>query len=252
MKRGIAVALLATMLLVAMVAPAAATKPDTGTDLVDGHKVTICHATSSVSNPYVEITIDVAAWNDPDDDKNHGDHHTRTKDGVTWKDYILLDGQECAIALTCADPDAITILFDGDKLVGPHPNPLAVNQFEDGTSSVIVPAGVYDVLLGSSDTRKDNTEQQDNERWLANFDNGATTFSTGYSDDLPDEDSDLTPFVETNVGPYFFSAGTFTVEAEHWSVANPPPGETLAPNSVIPEYVCLLPHIGNGDTGSDL
>ena len=82
-----------TALVAALAVPAGATKPDPGSGLEDGHKITICHATRSLSNPYVEITIDIAAWNDPSDDKNHGDHHTRTKDGVTWHDEILTDGE---------------------------------------------------------------------------------------------------------------------------------------------------------------
>ena len=37
------------------------------------HKVTICHATSSATNPYVQITVDVASLVGP---KGH-DHHER-------------------------------------------------------------------------------------------------------------------------------------------------------------------------------
>ena len=236
MRRGITVALLATMLLVAMVAPAAATKPDSGTSLVDGHKVTICHATRSLSNPYVEITIDIAAWNDPDDDKNHGDHHTRTKDGVTWKDYILLEGQECTLPpLTCDDPGAIEILFrEGAHLVGPHRNDALENPTEPGIGSPDIPAGWYDVLLGASEVRTIKTETQPNERWRAVFSNGVTT---GYSTDQLD--GFLETSNETKFGSFYFS-GTTTVIAEHWSVANPSNLE-YDPNSVIPNYVCLLP-----------
>ena len=39
----------------ATVSAASATKPD------PSHKVTICHATASDSNPYVQITVDVAS-----------------------------------------------------------------------------------------------------------------------------------------------------------------------------------------------
>ena len=49
-------------LLVLSVAPAMATPPGDDPGLVDGHKITICHVTNSESNPFVIITIDVAAW----------------------------------------------------------------------------------------------------------------------------------------------------------------------------------------------
>ncbi len=107
------------MLLAARAAPAAATKPDQGTDLVDGHKITICHATRSLSNPYVVITIDLAAWNNPDDPNYHGDNHTRTKDGVTWSDYVLAEGAECELPPpppSCDNADFI-VEFSGAKLV---------------------------------------------------------------------------------------------------------------------------------------
>lgn len=247
MRRGMMVALLATMLLVAMVAPASATKPPAdGADPADGHKITICHATRSLSKPYVEITIDIAAWNDPDDDKNHGDHHTRTKDGVTWKDYILQEGQECALPppppppLTCDDPGAIKILFSPTaKLIGPHRNDALENPTEPGLGSVNLDAGWYDVLLGASEVRTNLTETQIHEQWRAVFSNG---YTTGYSEDQ----LDFLPFTsnETEVGAFFFSGGSLSVIAEHWSVGNPS-GVEHDPNSVIPNYVCLLK---NGDS----
>jgi hypothetical protein len=47
--------------VVSGLAPAMATKPGTSDEAaVAGHKVTICHATNSASNPFVVITIDVA------------------------------------------------------------------------------------------------------------------------------------------------------------------------------------------------
>jgi len=67
--------------------------PAAATPKVDGeHKVTICHATASQSNPYVEITIDVAAWEDPTDPRHHGVHHYR---GENWVDFELTGG-ECS------------------------------------------------------------------------------------------------------------------------------------------------------------
>jgi len=80
--------------------PAFATKPDAESGLESGHKITICHATRSLSNPYVEITIDIAAWDVADPDNNdHGPvHHERTKDGITWGDYVLDDPtSECSL-----------------------------------------------------------------------------------------------------------------------------------------------------------
>ncbi len=67
-----------------------------------GHKITICHATRSLANPYVKLTIDVAAWTIDDPDvSDHGPHHTRVKDGVTWSDYVLGDPTaECSLDVT--------------------------------------------------------------------------------------------------------------------------------------------------------
>lgn len=45
----------------------------------DGHKVTICHRTGSASNPYVVITVDVAAI-DGDGAADH-DHHDQVGNG---------------------------------------------------------------------------------------------------------------------------------------------------------------------------
>ncbi len=100
MKRVIMAGLLAVGLMVAVVGVAGATESP-----VDDHKITICHATASLSNPYVEITIDLSAWNDPTDPKHHGDHHTRTKRGVTWSDYVLEEGQECSLNPPSDPPD---------------------------------------------------------------------------------------------------------------------------------------------------
>lgn len=46
----------------------------------DGHKVTICHRTGSATNPYVVITVDVAAING--DKKNDHSHHDQVGNGL--------------------------------------------------------------------------------------------------------------------------------------------------------------------------
>ena len=74
-------------LLVFSAAPAMATPPGSDPGLVDGHKITICHATNSASNPYVVITIDVAAWHTDGSIGHSRDHHVNQKTGdhdVVW------------------------------------------------------------------------------------------------------------------------------------------------------------------------
>ncbi len=53
--RAAAVAMVAAGAVGACASIASATKPD------PGHKVTICHATASASNPYVVISVDIAS-----------------------------------------------------------------------------------------------------------------------------------------------------------------------------------------------
>jgi hypothetical protein len=94
-------ALLATLVVVmtAVAAPASATRPDPGSEFEEGHKITICHATRSLANPYVKIQIGIGAWDlDNTDDRAHGpDHHAREKNGIEWADYALVDStDECA------------------------------------------------------------------------------------------------------------------------------------------------------------
>lgn len=80
---------------------AGATKPP-------DHKVTICHATHSESNPYVEITVDLAAVNGPDHWTHDGDIIPPTDehpDGLNWgadHQVILANGCEppCDVTTT--------------------------------------------------------------------------------------------------------------------------------------------------------
>jgi len=75
------------LLTLSVMSPALATKPGSDPDLQDGHKVTICHATNSATNPYVVITIDIAAWHAEGDEGHSPDHHVNHKTGfhdVLW------------------------------------------------------------------------------------------------------------------------------------------------------------------------
>ena len=223
-------ALVAALVLatVSIAIPASATKPDSGSDLVSGHKIWICHATRSLSNPYVKILIDIAAWDIADPDSNdHGPkHHERTKQGVTWGDYALnKPTDDCKIPTTGLQcPDRVghlvdyVIYFDGTKLRTGE-----VSQTVDAA----VAAGTYAITLGSSDLRP-KTQNQDNEQWRAIFGGVATTFSA----DL--DDTGLIASNSTNVGTRTIPA-VKTVTAQHWSVAM----TSYSADSVIPVYACL-------------
>jgi hypothetical protein len=76
-----------SLLTLSVMGPALATRPGSSPDLEDGHKITICHATNSETNPYVVITIDIAAWNDEGGQGHSPEHHVNRKTGdhdVLW------------------------------------------------------------------------------------------------------------------------------------------------------------------------
>ncbi|MGD8485139.1 MAG: hypothetical protein PVH07_00745 [Chloroflexota bacterium] len=75
----------ALMLTAAMAVPAVATQPIEG-DAENGHKVTVCHATNSFTNPYVVIQVDIAAAGGLDKVMGHYDHVTPHAKG--WGDWI--------------------------------------------------------------------------------------------------------------------------------------------------------------------
>jgi len=88
MKRMSTVAIASMLLLGLMVGPAGATAPDAG----GNHKITICHATNSASNPYVVITIDEAAWVGGTGAGHGPDRHMNRKTGDADKPWNALLG----------------------------------------------------------------------------------------------------------------------------------------------------------------
>lgn len=94
-RRLITLAATGAMLVLSVMGPALATKPGTDPDLIDGHKITICHVTNSATNPFVVITIDIAAWHNNDDSVGHSpEHHVNSKTGQhdqLWDE----DTEEC-------------------------------------------------------------------------------------------------------------------------------------------------------------
>lgn len=248
-RRRIGLIVALAMVVGAFAVPASAKKPDPDSDLVSGHKIWICHATRSLSNPYVKILIDIAAWDIEDPDSNdHGpEHHLREKDGVVWGDYALANpDDECSLDIPppppppppdeCPDGSAAdyVVTFPGNKLV-----PRAPTQ----EVAIDVAAGTYDVTLISGDYNRGsdllgNPLVQPNERWRLL---GST--SSGYSMDLPDTVANISGEVTSGLTVVFDAAVT-SVVAQHWSVAT----RDFDPNSVVPEYACLtLVEDGGGE-----
>ncbi len=239
-KRRVGLVLAIALMVGLFAAPASAKKPDPDSGLVDGHKVWICHATRSLSNPYVKILIDISAWDIEDPDSNdHGpEHHLREKNGIIWGDYALVNpDDECSLDVPPPPPPSVecpdgtltdyVATFPGTKLV-----PTAWGSTQ--TVAIDVPAGEYDVTLISGDYMRGSNHDgtplfQPNERWRLL---GSTP--SGYSNDLPDTVADISGQVTTGL-MVVFDADVSSVTAEHWSVGT---GDRNS-NSVVPEYACL-------------
>ncbi|MEX0667504.1 MAG: hypothetical protein WD313_04175 [Acidimicrobiia bacterium] len=98
--------LLASLLVLGVTQTALATKPGSVPGAIDGHKITICHATNSASNPYVVITIDVAAWNPGDDHGHSPDNHVNSKTGD--RDKVWNETTGCDEPTTTTAPTTTT------------------------------------------------------------------------------------------------------------------------------------------------
>jgi hypothetical protein len=98
MKRILAALGVTGLALLGATAPAAADD-----NANDGHKITICHATGSASNPYVSVTIDLHALN-AHKGHQHGGDIIPANDGKAVKEGRNLDKVHL-IASGCAAPD---------------------------------------------------------------------------------------------------------------------------------------------------
>jgi hypothetical protein len=108
LRHRLTVLLLASLLVLGVAQTALATKPGSVPGAVDGHKITICHATNSASNPYVVITIDVAAWNSSGDVGHSPDHHVNAKTGDADKVWSEDTGCDEATTTTTSPPPTTT------------------------------------------------------------------------------------------------------------------------------------------------
>jgi hypothetical protein len=241
MRRVLIVLAMVVGLIGALAVPASATKPGTDEDLIDGHKILICHATRSLTNPYVVIEIDIAAWNDPSDDKNHGDHHTRTKDGITWSDKLANEDGTCD---DVPEPEPeycngveVETLLKFDRFM----------QNVDGERTATVtgldiPEGMYKVVLGSYDPNHapelTDAWRQLNEQWRVVF-NGDTS---GWSGDLAPNDYEDA----WSVGTVDINR-TMSITLQHWNFVYPEtsfydePNTDFVWNSIHAECIGLTP-----------
>ncbi|MGI9529430.1 MAG: hypothetical protein ACR2NG_06935, partial [Acidimicrobiia bacterium] len=218
------------LLVLAIAAPASATKPGTVPELEefgDGHKIWICHATRSLSNPFVKIQIDIAAWDVDDPDSNdHGpEHHAREKDGVEWHDYALdHPDDECSLDLPPERPvcvwndgrQEVDYVVDFDTSIKLYYGP--EGDLTSTAGGLSIDKGWYDVILVSGDyDRGQNPDGtpllQPHESWRL-----LGTENSGYSDDLfPDTVGSVTG--EETIGLFvYFDDTKESLTAEHWSV----------------------------------
>jgi hypothetical protein len=228
------------VLVVAIAAPASAKRAETASVADGEHKITICHATRSLSNPYVKITIDRAAWNVDGPRAHSTEHHAREKDGVKWADYALDNPRdECVIDPPPPPPERPVCEWTGDEvdhvIEFTKKTKLWYGAITETTVRARIPAGTYEVILISSDidrgTFQGGPYDQPNEQWRL-----LGTAPSGYSDDLIDGIPDIVDQVTRDLW-VTFSHDVRSLTAEHWSVN--PANDGTNPNSVVPQAACL-------------
>jgi hypothetical protein len=121
MKRAIATTILAATGLFGLAGTAQATPGEP-------HRITLCHATHSESNPYVTITVDVASVKFEGHDSHEGPvwYPGAKADGVTWGDVIPAFGTADGYPFDYPGknvPEGQSFLDNGCEYVGESPTP---------------------------------------------------------------------------------------------------------------------------------
>jgi hypothetical protein len=209
---------------------------------VSGHKIWICHTKRSLSNPYVKILIDPAAWDVEDPDSNdHGpEHHLREKNGIVWGDYALENpDDECTLDVPPPPPPPLECP-DGSEAdyVVTFPETSWYRTSRPKLSTLTFrPANTMTLISGDYNrgtNREGGPLVQPNERWRLL---GSTP--TCYTDDLVDTTTDISGVVTSGLS-VVFDTGVSSVTAEHYSVGT---GDRSSTNSVVPEYACLTAQV---------
>jgi PKD repeat protein len=154
-------------------------------------------------------------------------------DGGTGVDSITITvvDQPPPPPLLCPNGDAADVVVDF-----PTTMKLFLGDTVERSVTQTVPAGIYRVILGSSDVGRGG-QIQDHEQWRAKL--GDVT--TGFSDDLPDDPlTDVVGHTTHLPGTITVPVGVTEVTVQHWSTEPGNVDDTNPANSVIPEYLCLI------------
>lgn len=144
------------------------------------------------------------------------------------------DGRPPPSPVFCAGIEVdILVEFDGSKIG----NTAELSSLPLTTSaSVDIPAGTYEVLLGSSDSPHPEGQMQDHEQWRAIF-NSTPEAASEFSEDIADDGSYTAGDVlESSGGTVTLETDVTMLTAEHWAATQ---SGSTTPDSVIPECVGL-------------